>query len=118
VGKKKGRSLKDQAWVEAKKRHRLAVRHVKMAREIGLNPKKLGKIDNHKQEQWKMPLRQYIEHLYGKRFGEKKLKEIMGTRSSGMSKGPGCVGKQPSSGFEPSPAVSAQGAWDEDDLPF
>jgi hypothetical protein len=48
----------------------------------------------------------------------KKLKEMMGTRSSGMSKGPGCVGKQPSSGFEPSPAVSARGAWDEDDLPF
>ena len=53
MGKKKGRSLKDQAWAEAKKRHRLAVRHVKMAREIGLNPKKLGKIDNHKQERWK-----------------------------------------------------------------
>jgi hypothetical protein len=27
-----------------------------MARELGLNPKRLGKIDNHHQEPWKMPL--------------------------------------------------------------
>ena len=40
-----------------------------MAREIGLNPKRLGKIANHKQEPWKMPLPQFIEHLYRKRFG-------------------------------------------------
>jgi hypothetical protein len=39
-----------------------------MARELGLNPKRLGKMDNHHQEPWKMPLRQYIEHLYVKRF--------------------------------------------------
>jgi hypothetical protein len=40
-----------------------------MARELGLNPKKLGKIDNHGQEPWKAPLPQFIEHLYAKRFG-------------------------------------------------
>lgn len=39
-----------------------------MARELGLNPKKLGKMDNHDQEPWKMPLKQYIEHLYFKNF--------------------------------------------------
>ena len=33
-----------------------------------MNPKKLGKLDNHDQESWKMPLRQYIPHLYFKRF--------------------------------------------------
>jgi hypothetical protein len=41
-----------------------------MARELGMNPHKLGKLDNHDQEPWKMPLRQYIEHLYRKRFGK------------------------------------------------
>lgn len=41
-----------------------------MAREIGLNPKKFGKLSNYKQEPWKMPLPQYIEHLYEKRFGK------------------------------------------------
>jgi hypothetical protein len=43
-----------------------------MARELGMNPNKLGKLDNHDQEPWKMPLRQYIEHLYYKRFGKEK----------------------------------------------
>jgi hypothetical protein len=37
-------------WLEAKKRHRLSDMHVQMARELGMNPKKLGKLDNHKQE--------------------------------------------------------------------
>ena len=35
-----------------------------------MNPNRLGKLDNHHQEPWKMPLRQYIEHLYFKRFGK------------------------------------------------
>lgn len=33
-----------------------------------MNPRKLGKLDNHDQEPWKMPLREYIGHLYFKRF--------------------------------------------------
>jgi hypothetical protein len=35
-----------------------------MARELGLNPAKLGKLDNADQEPWKAPLPQFIEHLY------------------------------------------------------
>ncbi len=42
---------------------------VQMARELGMNPAKLGKIDNHKQEPWKLPLQEFIEELYMKRFG-------------------------------------------------
>jgi hypothetical protein len=41
-----------------------------MARELGLNPKKLGKLDNHRQEPWKLPLPAFIEQLYRKRFGK------------------------------------------------
>lgn len=37
-------------------------------RKLGLNPDKLGKIDNHKQETWKAPLPQFIEEIYFKRF--------------------------------------------------
>jgi hypothetical protein len=40
-----------------------------MARELGMNPRKLGKLDNHKQEPWKVPLPQFIEELYLGRFG-------------------------------------------------
>jgi hypothetical protein len=41
-----------------------------MARELGINPSGLGKLDNHDQEPWKMPLGEYLEHLYLKRFGK------------------------------------------------
>jgi len=43
-----------------------------MARELGFNPKRLGGKDNHRQEPWKMPLREFIRHLYFKRFGKER----------------------------------------------
>ena len=59
-----------QIWIEARNRHRLTHAQVQMARELGMNPQKLGKIDNHRQERWKAPLPQFIEHLYFKHFGK------------------------------------------------
>ena len=47
-----------------------------MARELGLNPNELGKIDNHKQEEWKLPLPQFIEEIYFKRFKKDKPDNI------------------------------------------
>jgi hypothetical protein len=64
-------------WVEAKKRHRLTDVQIQMARELGMNPKKLGKIDNHKQEPWKAPLPQFIERLYLKRFKREKPEHVL-----------------------------------------
>jgi len=43
-----------------------------MARELGMNPRKLGKLDNHHQEPWKLPLPAFIEELYFKRFGKER----------------------------------------------
>ena len=65
-----------RAWVEARKRHRLSHAQVQMARELGLNPGKLGKISNHRQEPWKAPLPQFIEHLYLKRFGREQPRVV------------------------------------------
>ena len=65
-------SNKDKEWIEAKARHRLSDAHVQMARELGMNPRKLGKIDNHEQERWKAPLPVFIEELYLKRFGKER----------------------------------------------
>src|SRR2546426_9747722 len=59
-----------QAWIDARKRHGLSHAQIQMARELGINPNHFGKLDNHHQEPWKLPLRQYIEHLYQKRFGK------------------------------------------------
>jgi hypothetical protein len=57
-----------EKWILAQKKHRLSDKHVQMARELGLNPDKLGKIDNHKQEPWKAPLNEFIEDIYLKHF--------------------------------------------------
>ena len=65
-----------QLWIEARKRHRLSNAHVQMARELGLNPKKLGKIDNAAQEPWKQPLPEFIERLYFERFGRSVPKAV------------------------------------------
>jgi hypothetical protein len=69
------RSLQD--WIEARKRFRLSHAHVQMARELGMNPKKLGKLDNHRQEPWKAPLPEFIERLYVKRFGRERPEVVM-----------------------------------------
>ena len=55
-------------WIVAQNKHHLSDKHVQMARELGLNPDKLGKIDNHKQEPWKAPLKEFIEDIYFKQF--------------------------------------------------
>ena len=67
--KQRSPNRKSQAWIDARQRHHLSHAQVQMARELGMNPAKLGKLDNHDQEPWKMPLREYIGHLYLKRFG-------------------------------------------------
>jgi hypothetical protein len=63
-------SQKMQAWIEARARQSLTHAEVQMARALGMNPTKLGKIDNHEQEPWKVPLPQFIEGLYLERFGK------------------------------------------------
>jgi hypothetical protein len=60
-----------EKWIVAQRKHHLTDKHVQMARELGLNPDKLGKIDNNKQEPWKAPLKEFIEDIYLKQF--KKL---------------------------------------------
>ena len=61
-----------QPWIDARKGFHLSDAQVQMARELGLNPKKFGGLANHRQEPWKLPLPQYIEHLYFKNFGKQK----------------------------------------------
>ena len=39
-----------QPWIDARRRFHLSHELVQMARELGMNPKKLGKLDNHDQE--------------------------------------------------------------------
>ncbi len=63
---------KYRIWIEVRKRYRLSDAQVQMARELGLNPRKFGKLANEKQEPWKKPLPEFIEEIYFKRFKKKK----------------------------------------------
>lgn len=76
MAKQKQLSPQYQVWIDARKRHKLSHVHIQMARELGMNPKKFGKLDNHKQEPWKAPLPIYIEDLYFKRFGKVKPENV------------------------------------------
>jgi len=52
-----------QEWITARKRHHLSHAHVQMARELGMNPRKV-------------PLPAFIESLYRKRFGKDRPDEV------------------------------------------
>ena len=66
-----------QVWIEARKRFKLSHAQVQMARELGMNPKKLGGLANHKQEPWKAPLPQFIEDLYFRRFSKDRPERVI-----------------------------------------
>lgn len=63
---------KYQIWIDARKELHLSHAQVQMARELGLNPKKFGRLANHKQEPWKLPLGEFIEKLYLKHFKRRR----------------------------------------------
>src|SRR5260370_21551406 len=67
-------------WIEARRRFGLSHVHIQMARELGMNPKRFGKLDNHRQEPWKAPLPIFIERIYFKRFGKEKPDEVLTIR--------------------------------------
>lgn len=75
-GKKTKILEKYQVWINVRKRYHLSNAHIQMARELGMNPKKFGKIANHKQEPWKTPILVFIQNLYFRRFGKKQPDEI------------------------------------------
>lgn len=74
---KKNLTPRFQQWVDARKRFRLSHAHIQMARELGMNPKKLGGKANHKQQPWKAPLPVFIEDLYFKRFGKFRPEKVL-----------------------------------------
>jgi hypothetical protein len=75
-----------QPWIDARRKFHLSHEHVQMARELGMNPKKLGKLDNHNQEPWKLPLREFIGKLYFKRFGKKRPDAVRSIEETAAAK--------------------------------
>ena len=67
MGKKP--SKKDDRWLEAKRRCRLSDEDVRMAKELGLNPRSLIKNVPAKSQPWKAPVGEWIRDMHAKRFG-------------------------------------------------
>jgi hypothetical protein len=62
-------SKQDRQWAEAKRCCRLNREDIRMARELGLNPRSLIKNIPSPQQQWKLPVKQWIHELYEKKTG-------------------------------------------------
>ncbi len=97
---KKRLSPRYQVWVEARLKFRLSHAHIQMARELGLNPKKLGGLANHDQERWKSPLPRFIEDLYRKRFGSARPEVVMTIEQMAQQKRKACPPQQESTQVE------------------
>jgi len=65
---------KQTEWAEAKKKCRLNEETVRMAKEMGLNPRSLIKNIPSKTQKWKAPVRVWIREMYQKRQ-EKALRK-------------------------------------------
>lgn len=68
--------LKLQPWIEARRRFKLSHAHIQMARELGMNPRKMGSLANQQQEPWKVPLHEFIVGCYFKRFNRSAPTEV------------------------------------------
>ena len=55
-------------WAIAKTKYHLNTCQIEMAKKLGLNRKKFGKLVPNKPEPWKEPLGTFIERCYNKRF--------------------------------------------------
>jgi hypothetical protein len=64
---KKSPSKKDRLWAEAKRKCRLSLEDIGIAREMGLNPHSLIKNIPSESELWKQPVKDWIHELYQKR---------------------------------------------------
>ena len=62
-------SARDDDWAAAKRLCRLSAEDVRMAKALGLNPRKLMKNIPSSQERWKAPVRDWVCELYLKRHG-------------------------------------------------
>jgi hypothetical protein len=60
----------EEAWTNARKICRLTARQLEMARALGMNPRKLPRLRPRPQQRWKLPVGEFIEEFYRKRFGE------------------------------------------------
>ena len=65
-----------QPWFDARRRLGLSHATVQMARELGMNPNKLGKLVPSAQQQWKASLPEFVAHCYERSFGRRLPEKV------------------------------------------
>ncbi len=65
-------AYKPELWAEAKKKCRLNEEDIRMAKEMGLNPKSLIKNIPSPREQWKQPVKIWIREMYEERHRKRR----------------------------------------------
>lgn len=66
---------RDALWAEAKRLCRLSAEEIRMAKEMGLNPRSLIKNIPNKSQQWKAPVNIWIRDIYEKRQENTRKKQ-------------------------------------------
>ncbi|MDR3542033.1 MAG: hypothetical protein P4L69_13845 [Desulfosporosinus sp.] len=73
---------KDAEWAEAKKKCRLNDETLKMAREMGLNPRSLIKNIPSPSQQWKAPVSTWIREMFQERLEKARQKKELEDKAS------------------------------------
>ncbi len=76
----RGQAHNEEAWRNAKKICQLNAQQVEMARALGMNPKKLPGLRPSPRQCWKLPVGEFIEVCYRKRFGDPRDRPEPGSR--------------------------------------
>ena len=77
-------AYKQELWDETKKKCRIGDEEIRMAKEMGLNPKSLIKNIPNKSEMWKAPVRDWIHDMYDK--SQRKSRQKAKRKAAGQNK--------------------------------
>ena len=108
---------KQAAWAEAQRLCNLSAEEVRMAKELGFQPKSLIKNRPSPSEQWKAPVRDWVRDLYEKKIGSR--------REAGPPSPPPAF-RKPAESWPDKPEIpelvlvekDLSWAWDDDHIPF
>ena len=68
----------EQQWKEAKSRCKLSAEDIRIAKEMGLNPRSLIKNIPNKQQAWKLPVNEWLQSMWEdcqEKASKKRLKK-------------------------------------------
>ncbi|MBI9095322.1 MAG: hypothetical protein JEY71_10610 [Sphaerochaeta sp.] len=74
----------EQQWKEAKSRCKLSADDVRIAKEMGLNPRSLIKNIPNRQEAWKLPVKEWLREIWEDRQEKARKKRLKKERSAAV----------------------------------